>query len=108
MLEAITLLVSEYLLQSTKSRSMKIMDEELKPSRTYQKSTPFVVSKDEWVMKEGPGKSMKKNALYAQRHGKRYPWAEVRLNSEKIKPVALAIFELCTSEGRQAGRQAVS
>jgi len=29
------------------------------------KSTPFVVSKDEWDTKEGPGKSMK-NALYAQ------------------------------------------
>jgi len=31
--------------------------------------------------------------------------AEVTLNSEKIKPVALAIFELCESEGI---RQAVS
>jgi len=36
-------------------------------------------------------------------------WAEATLNSEKIKPVALAIVELCESEGiRQAGRQAVS
>jgi len=33
------------------------------------KSTPPVVSKDEW--EEGPGKSMK-NALYAQQHGKRH------------------------------------
>jgi len=32
---------------------------------------------------------------------------EVTLNSEKIKPVALAIIELCES-GRQAGRQAGS
>jgi len=33
--------------------------------------------------------------------------AEVTSNSEKIKPVALAIVELCESEGiRQAGRQA--
>jgi len=31
-------------------------------------------------------------------------WAEVISNSEKIKPVALAIVELCQSEGiRQAG-----
>jgi len=42
-------------------------------------------------------------------------WAEATLNSEKIKPVALAIVELRKSEGirqaggragRQAGRQA--
>jgi len=26
-------------------------------------------------------------------------WAEVTLNSEKINPVALAIVELCESEG---------
>jgi len=31
-------------------------------------------------------------------------WAEVTLNSEKIKPIALAIVELRESEGiRQAG-----
>jgi len=31
-------------------------------------------------------------------------WAEATLNSKKIKPVALAIVELCESEGiRQAG-----
>jgi len=36
-------------------------------------------------------------------------WAEAMLNSEKIKPVALAIVELRKSEGiRQAGRQAGS
>jgi len=35
--------------------------------------------------------------------------AEAMLNSEKIKPVALAIVELRESEGiRQAGRQLVS
>jgi len=47
----------------------KIMDEELKPSHTYHKSIPFVVSKDEWDTKEGPGRFMK-NALYVQQHGK--------------------------------------
>jgi len=35
------------------------------------KSTLFVVSKDEWDTKEGPGSSMK-NALYVQRHGERH------------------------------------
>jgi len=36
-------------------------------------------------------------------------WAEVTSNSEKIRPVALAIVELCKSEGiKQAGRQLVS
>jgi len=35
--------------------------------------------------------------------------AEVTSNSKKIKSVALAVVELCESEGiRQAGRQAVS
>jgi len=40
-------------------------------------------------------------------------WAEAMSNSEKIKPVTLAVIELRLSEGirqagRQAGRQAVS
>jgi len=62
-----------------------------------------MVNKDEWDTKEGRGKSMK-NALHVQRYGNR---AEATLNSKKIKPVALAIVELCESEGiRQAGRQA--
>jgi len=43
-----------------------------------------------------------KNALHVQQYGKR---AEVTLNSEKIRPVALAIVELCGSKGI---RQAVS
>ena len=31
-------------------------------------------------------------------------WDEVTSNSEKIKPIALAVIELCLSEGnRQAG-----
>jgi len=59
------------------------------------KSTLFVTNKDEWYTKEGRGKSMK-NALYVQRYGKRHlsGW-----NSKKVKPVALAIVELCKSEG---------
>jgi len=50
----------------------------------------------EWDTKEDTGKSMK-NALHVQWYGKRR--AEVTLNSEKIKPVALAIVELRESEG---------
>jgi len=49
------------------------------------KSTLFLVSKDEWDTKEGTGKSVK-NVLYG--YGKR------TLNTEKIKPIALAIAEL--------------
>jgi len=61
------------------------------------KLTFFVVSKDEWGTKEGPGKS-KKNALYVQWHGKGHlsSWSEVE--QQKIMPVALAIIELRESE----------
>jgi len=38
----------------------KFLDKDLKPNT---KLTPFVVSKDEWDTKKGPGKSMK-NGLY--------------------------------------------
>jgi len=60
------------------------------------KSTLFMVSKDEWDTKEVTGKSIK-NVLHVQWYGKR---AKATLNSEKIKPVALAIVEL-----RESGRQ---
>jgi len=57
----------------------------------------FTVSKDEWNTKEDTGKSLK-NALDVR--VLRYAtWAEATLNSEKIKLVALAIIELCWSEG---------
>jgi len=61
-------------------------------------------NKDDWDTKEGHGKSMK-NALHVQRYGKGTSRAEAMLNSEKIKPIALAIVELRESEGI---RQAVS
>jgi len=73
---------------------MKIMDKELKPST---KSTPFVVNKDELDTKENPVKSMK-SALYYSGMVKGTSWAGATLNSKKIKPVALAIVELCESE----------
>ena len=53
----------------------------------------FAVSKDEWDTKEDTGKSMK-NALYVLRYVKGTSRAEATSNSEKIKPVALAVIEL--------------
>ena len=60
------------------------------------KSTLFAVSQDEWDTKEDTDKSIK-NALYILPKSK-CP-AEVTSNSEKIKPIALAIIELHLSEG---------
>ena len=68
-----------------------------KPSRATTKSTLFAVSKDKSDTKEDTGKSMK-NALYVLRYAKSTCRAEATLNSEKIKPVALAIIELRLSE----------
>jgi len=39
------------------------------------------------------------DALYVQRYGKKYSWAEAISDSKKIKSVALAIVELHESEG---------
>ena len=63
-----------------------------KPSCASAKSTPFPVSRDEWDTKGDTGKSMK-NALYVLTSR-----AEATSNSEKIKPVALAVIELRLSE----------
>ena len=79
---------------------MKNMDDfhyKGKPSCAITKSTFFIVSKDEWDKKEDTGKSMK-NALYVLWYAKRHLLGGSD-NSEKIKPVALAIIELCLSEG---------
>ena len=54
----------------------------------------FAVSRDEWNTKEDTGKSMK-NALYVLWYAKRHQGtsqAEVILNSEKTKPMALAFM----------------
>jgi len=66
------------------------------------KSTLFAESKDEW---EGTGKSMK-NALHVQPVvWQKAPLRLKRRRLVKMKPVALAIVELCEFEGI---RQAVS
>jgi len=66
------------------------------------KLTLFTVSKDKWKALVSPSR------IYCMHSGmaKGTSWAEAMSNSEKIKPVALAIVELHESEGiRQAGRQ---
>ena len=66
-----------------------------KPLRAIAKSTPFPVSKDEWDTKEDTGKSMKNYCSMPIGTCR----AEATLNSEKLKPVALAVIKLCLSEG---------
>jgi len=63
------------------------------------KLTPFVGSEDEWETKEGPGKSMK-NVLCIQYFGvpKGTSKDKATSNNKKIKPIALAVIELCLSE----------
>jgi len=84
---------------STKYRSMKITHDfslKLKPSRAYHKIDTF----------RGEQRWMGHNLvspwrMYCMYSGmaKGTSQAEVTSNSEKIKPVALAIVELCESEG---------
>ena len=64
----------------------------------YHQINTFAVSKDEWDTKEDTGKSMK-NALYKLRYDKRHQSGQSSVKQWKIKPVALAIIELCLSEG---------
>jgi len=61
-----------------------------KPSCATTKSTLFTVSKDKWNTKEDTSKSLK-NAL----HVLRAPLQLKQIRTEKIKPVALAVIELC-------------
>ena len=81
-----------------KIATMKNTDDfhnEGKLSLATAKSTPFAISKDEWDTKEDTGKYTK-NALYVLRYACR---AKATLNTEKIKPIALAVIELRLSEG---------
>ena len=52
----------------------------------------------EWNAKEVTGKSMK-NVLYILQCTKGTSWVKAMSNSEKIKPIALTVIELCLSEG---------
>ena len=64
-----------------------------KPSHATAKSTHFSVSKDDWDTKDS-GKSMK-NALYILQYAKGTSRAKAMLNSQKTKPIAIAIIKLC-------------
>ena len=82
-----------------KLATMKTTDNfhyEGKPSRSTTKSL-FAISKNEWDTKVDTGKFMK-NTLYVLRYAKRHLLGRSKSNSEKIKPVALAITELRLSE----------
>jgi len=65
----------------------------MKPSHATTKSTLFTVSNDEWNTKEDSGKSLK-NVLDILRYAKGTSRAKTMSNSEKVKPIALAITEL--------------
>ena len=70
--------------------------------RHHRKLMLFTVSKDEWNTTEDTGKS---HCTYCGMSKGTF-WAEATSNSEKIKPVALAIIELCFTEGiSQSGSQ---
>ena len=58
----------------------------------------LTISRDEYNSKEDSGKSLK-NALDVLQYAKRHLLAEAAFNSEKIKPIALAVIELRFSEG---------
>jgi len=66
-----------------------------KPLCATTKLMPFTVSKDECNTKEDTGKFLK-NTLHVLSHAKRYllGWSDV-----KSRQVALAVIELCWSEG---------
>ena len=77
-------------ISAIKIATMKNMDNfrfEVKPLCARAKSTPFLISKDEWDTKEDTGKSMM-NALYILRYAKRHQLGRTTSNSKKIKPVA--------------------
>jgi len=58
----------------------------------------FCSEQDEWDTKKVTGESMK-NALHAQRYGKRHLLGWNNVEQWKIYPIALAIVELRESEG---------
>ena len=64
----------------------------------YRKIDTIAVSKDEWDTKADTGKPMRMHCTYCGM-SKGTSQAEVTSNSEKIKPIALAVIELHLSEG---------
>jgi len=66
------------------------------------KVTLFTASKDGWDAKEDNGKWMI-NISYVQQYVKR-PHSKATLNSEKIKPIAVAIVKFCYCSQKASGR----
>jgi len=66
-----------------------------KPSCADHKIDAIVMSQDEWDTKKGPWRM---HCMYSGM-AKGTSRTEAMLSSKKIKPVALAIVELCKSEG---------
>jgi len=64
----------------------------------HVQSTLFVVNKDEWTQRRAVVSPLRMHCMYSGM-AKGTSQAEAMLNSEKIKPVALAIVELRESEG---------
>jgi len=75
---------------------MKITEKELKPSRVYHKIDTFPWSAK---MKGTQRRALKRMHCMYRGMAKGTSWAEVTLKSEKIKPISLAIVELCKSKG---------
>ena len=69
-----------------------------KLSRAITKSTLFAVRKDDGTQRRPLVRPLGMNCTYCSMP-KGTCQAEVMSNSEKIKPIALAIIELCLSEG---------
>ena len=90
--------------------TMKIHDfcYEGKSSHVAAKLTSFTVSQDELVTKEDTGKE--ECIVHIAEYKKGISWAKVASNSEKIKPMALAVIEFSLSEAisHSAGSQSVS
>ena len=80
-------------LKSTSVKIRPIFVTQRKPSCATTKWMLFTVSKDEWNTKEDSGKSLK-NVLDILRYAKGTSRAKTMSNSEKVKPIALAITEL--------------
>ena len=71
----------------------------------------FAFSKDEWNTKEDTGKSMKNVCTYCGMPKGTCQEGEATLNSQKTKPVAIAIIEFYAclkASGMQTGSQSVS
>ena len=71
----------------------------LKPFRVYRKSSPYAVVKKEWEIKGVQRQYPNASTAAAVVGEKGTSWDEATLISEEIESLALAVLELCLSEG---------